>query len=116
MASKGRALIRWTLGIIIALAIIGYGTYQARNLIGGPDVTIERPVHGSVVTTSRVDIVGTARNVSHITLNDRPIFVDEAGAFSETVLLAPGYNVIELSIRDRFERTHVELLELVYQP
>lgn len=116
MGRKGRHILGWGAGIVIGIALVTYGLYQARNLIGGPSIIIESPKRGSVITTSRVNIVGTAEQVTYITLNERPIFIDESGAFEETTLLAPGYNVIELSVRDRFERTHRELLELVYQP
>lgn len=106
----------WTLTLLIVLGIVGYSLYQARNILQGPTITIAAPQNGTRVFEPEIHITGSTENVSSITLNDRPIFIDETGIFSEVYLLGTGYNVIEFTIEDRFGRTHTELLKLFYHP
>ena len=100
---------------LVVLVVAGYALFASNNFISGPEIIISEPATGSVISTSTVVIKGTALRIQEITLNGRPIFVDEGGNFSETVLLAKGYNVSLLSAKDKFNRTTEYKLELVYK-
>lgn len=116
MMRNPRVLLR-AVGIIAAVFLIaGYAYFETRGLIRGPVVAVEYPVPGSTVADELVTVSGTVLRVTDIALNDRPIFIDADGRWSEMLLLAPGYNVLELSVADRFGRTRRELIELVYRP
>ncbi|MEK7556303.1 MAG: hypothetical protein AAB523_03415 [Patescibacteria group bacterium] len=108
-----KLIIKTSLLAIIIVLVIGYSYYQARSFLTGPRVTILSPLNGATLKDALVDINGTAKNISHIALNDRPISIDEAGAFSEKLLLSPGYNIMEVTAKDRFGRGTSEILELV---
>ena len=43
------------------------------------------------------------------------IYTDENGNFSETLLLQDGYNIIQFTAKDKFNREVMETLELVYR-
>jgi hypothetical protein len=94
---------------------VGYGIFQSQKIISGPKITIESPTTGQVLTKSDIDISGVATNISAISLNDRPIFIDESGKFSEKLMLYPGYNIIKLRAEDKFGSQVEKDLELVYQ-
>lgn len=81
----------------------------------GPEIIIFEPRNGSTIATSTVLIRGQALRIQDISLNNRPILIDEQGNFSETLLLFPGYNVSLISAQDKFDRTIEYKLELVYQ-
>ncbi|MBI2609890.1 hypothetical protein HYW53_01810 [Candidatus Giovannonibacteria bacterium] len=49
-----------------------------------------------------VTVKGTALGAGHLLLNGRAILTNEKGEFSETYVLAPGVNDIEIRARDRF--------------
>jgi inosine/xanthosine triphosphate pyrophosphatase family protein len=99
-----------------AIAIIGgYSYYKSKNLLAGPIVEIKTPSSGTVLEESLISIEGVARNITHISLNDRPITIDDTGYFSEKLILFPGYNVTKVSVRDRFGKERSEILELVYR-
>lgn len=102
-------------GVIISLAVIGYVLYQARLLIIGPEITLAEPVpitHHSQV----VEVAGTARNITNITLNGRAIYTNESGYFKEAVILENGYTIATLEAVDRYGRSTSIVLPLVYQP
>lgn len=107
--SRIRALLFGTLGLIIVL----YTLFQAQKLITGPRIEVYSPTNGSTFSQSLVAIEGRAKNISHISLNDRPIFTDKNGYFQEKILLSPGYNVIKLSAEDKFKNYTEKRLELV---
>jgi len=71
----------------------------------GPQISLVTPTDGSSLTNSLVTISGKARNISFISLNDRPIFVDQQGNFNEELVLSPGYNSWTLRAKDKFGRT-----------
>ncbi|MBU1557351.1 hypothetical protein KKC45_00070 [Patescibacteria group bacterium] len=113
---SGSKLVK-TIGIILIVLIIsGYAIYQTYNLVAGPVLSVSYPASGMTYTEPLVEIKGFVKNASHITLNDNPIFVNEEGTFSEKLLLSYGYNIFEIEINDKFERTKREKIELIYNP
>ena len=104
---------------IVVLIATGLGTYayfQSREYLRGPVLTITEPIDGSMSTTSLVVVRGSARNVSFLTLNGRPIFTDEQGRLTESLLLQKGYSIMTFEAKDRFGHTAEKRLELVYKP
>lgn len=105
----------YTLFIAAAAVVCFYIAFQARFLIAGPSITLlqELPVAqaGEVVM-----IEGIAKNIVAITLNDRPIFINEDGRFVEPLILENGYSIMTLRARDRYGREEVLKRPFVYSP
>ena len=112
---KLKLSVKIFLGSLFLFLILGYSFYQSRSLITGPLITINEPENGSIVTRQLVTIAGAAKNINKITLDDRPIYVDESGAFSEKLLLSEGYNIIKISAWDKFSKKTEKTIELVYR-
>ncbi len=105
--SYGRSARRIaTLGISIfcAVLLLGYGLFEARRLIEGPQIHIETPKNGSATSSNAVLISGTAENISFLTINDAPAYTDQAGHFALTLSPPPGYTVFVVAGVDRFGR------------
>ena len=109
---------RKTIGLVLCIGLAGilglYVLFQAKNLIIGPTITITEPQDGATIPFHVVTISGIARNISEITLNDSPIFIDTKGVFSEKLIVEPGYSIIKVSAKDRFGRKITKLLRIVY--
>ncbi|MSR70546.1 hypothetical protein EXS62_00695 [Candidatus Kaiserbacteria bacterium] len=90
--------------ILAAVLIMGYGLFEARRLISGPEITIDSPVDGSATSTSAVTIAGTAQNIAFLTINDAPAYTDEAGKFVYRYSPPAGYTVVTVAATDRFGR------------
>ena len=105
--------------IFFALALVSiivlYTYSKSADFLEGPIIIIHIPENGITVNRSLIEIRGTAEHISHISLNGKKIFVNEEGLFSEQLLLSPGYNIITLEARDRFDREVKKSLELVYK-
>jgi len=89
---------------LLFLLLITYSLFQARFLILGPQVWIENPADGAVVSDPIVVVSGTAKNVAWISLNDRQIFTNEEGWWSEKLIVAEGLSIMTVRVRDRFDR------------
>lgn len=111
----GKTFIGIILICLIIVGIIGYALYQARNILGGPQVKIVTPQNGETVTNPLTEIKGMATNITFLSLNDRQIYTDASGNFDEELLLLPGYNVWTLEAKDKFGRTVSKKIELVLE-
>ena len=110
-----KTILKITIILITTFIIAGYSYYRTKDFIEGPVVTINYPSDGETIYSPVVEITGTAKNISYITLDDRQIYTDESGNFSEKLLLYPGYNIISIKVRDKFDRQKEKVLEVVYK-
>lgn len=101
--------------IIFIIILIAYVIYNSRIFIAGPQINIIEPQNGIGVNDSPlIRVKGTASNIAFIKLNGRNINVDENSYFDEAVMLYPGYNVIKINAKDKFERVVEKQLEVIY--
>lgn len=103
---------KYSLWAFFAILVL-YALFQARSLIFGPILIIDTPEAGSTVPVGLIEISGSARNVSSLSLDDRPIYTDKENQFKEELVMQGGINIIKLTGRDRFGREK-DLLVRVY--
>lgn len=96
------------------LLIVGYALYRTSDYLRGPALIVSSPANYATVHDPVVKVSGEAERISHIFLNRGLIYTDEDGNFNEKLLLAPGYNIITLEVKDKFGRHVRRTLELVY--
>jgi len=51
---------------------------------------------------SVVEVTGNAKNAINLALNGREISIDKSGNFKETIALLSGYNIINITVKDKF--------------
>ena len=110
-----RSVLIFVGSIALLVLISVYVLFQARFMIAGPQIVLLTgpPIHNN---TRVIELTGTAYNITHLWLNDRPIYTDEAGHFTEALVLENGYTVATLRAKDRYGReTRVERA-FVYTP
>lgn len=110
---KSSIILRSVIVVLILSVIGGYALYESRNIINGPLLSLEEPQNGFSTSNPSIEVTGKAQNISSISINDRKITVDESGRFKEKILLSLGYNVIKISVYDKFGREKERLMELV---
>lgn len=89
---------------LACVVVLGYGAFEARRLLAGPQIVIESPMNGSSTSSSAIVISGTAQNIAFLTINDAPAFTDLQGNFTLTLAPPPGYTVFTVAASDRFGR------------
>ncbi len=99
--------------VILVLSFGAYGLYKAHVFLAGPKIIIESPKNGQVFQNSYVAVIGKASDIAFIFLDGKRIFVDGNGNFKENLLLARGYNIIEVRAADKFGREVKKIREVV---
>lgn len=110
-----KKILQTSLFALVFIIVLVYAFFSFKDYITGPQIIIFEPLNGSSISTSTIQIKGQALHIQDITINNRPILIDNKGNFSETLLLFPGYNVSLISAKDKFKRTTEYKLELVYE-
>lgn len=113
--SRVKLYLKIFLASLFFSLILGYSFYQSKNLFIGPVITVNEPKNGGTSEEQLINITGTAKNIRKITLDDRPIYIDEAGNFSEKLLLSEGYNIIKMTAWDKFDKKTDKTIEIVYK-
>lgn len=92
------------LSVALLSTVVVYGIFEGRRILEGPRLAIDAPQDGSATSTTGVVLTGSASNISFLTINGSPAYVDEAGRFSQTLSPAPGYAIFTVAATDRFGR------------
>ncbi|KND48464.1 MAG: hypothetical protein AB200_01900 [Parcubacteria bacterium C7867-005] len=95
--------------------LLAYSLYQARFVILGPHINIEYPQDGDLVDSKVFSATGHAENIAYISLNDRPIYIDEHGNFDEKIVAHIGLSTMSIKARDRFGRETEKIVRVVYK-
>lgn len=112
----GKVIIKTVLILVFVLFISGYALFQSKNLIKGPKITLTDGYSGVVVVNNDIlRLSGTAKNIASITLDDRPITIDEQGLFNEVILLFPGINTVKLFGKDKFGASTEKRIQVIYK-
>ncbi len=93
--------------------ILSYILFETSDMLMGPIVTISEPLNGSSVESGVIPIKGQAKNVSSLTVNGRPIPIEEKGDFYSILILSEGYNVINIEASDKINNKIKKRIEVV---
>lgn len=109
---SGKKILQLVSLSVFFLSIAIYAFFGSSNLIYGikiKNINIQSRASertniqsGEKVTDSIIQITGKAENAINLTLNGREISVNEAGDFHETIALLMGYNVVNITAKDKF--------------
>lgn len=97
----------------MAIIIVAYSFFQAQKILVGPVINVSTPQNGATYNQTLIEITGQAKNIAYINLDDRQMYTDKDGNFSEKLLLSPGYNVVKLDAWDKFGKQTEKKLQLV---
>lgn len=104
---------KYLLLIILFILLVAYVLYEGRALLTGPRIWISNPQNGNTVADPLVVLAGQSKNIAWISLNDRQIFTDKKGAWSEKLLVSPGLSIMTVKARDRFGRETKKTVQIV---
>lgn len=99
--------------VAFLLLIAAYAIFQGRFIIFGPEISIDSPKDEATLDAGPLVVSGTAKNVSFLSLDDRPIYTDESSHWEEKLIVLPGLNIIKLDSRDRFGREREKTIRVL---
>jgi hypothetical protein len=115
MARQG-IFLKITISTAIVVIVLAYIVFNSRFLIKGPNIEELNIYDGQIFEEENlIEITGKAYNISFISLNGRQIFIDEENNFNEKLLLTNKINPIEIYTEDKFGKTDIEKLIVIYK-
>ena len=90
---------KWFLYTLIFFALV-YGGFKAYPILRGPVITLYYPNEGDIVASSSFEVSGAVSRVKEITLNSRPIPIDQDGHFKELLVASPPYTILVFTATD----------------
>lgn len=111
---SSKKILKISLLTIFLLFIVGYAFFISKDLIFGVKIKDVNIIDGTKITENIFVVTGNAKNAIKLTLNDRPISIDQKGNFNETIALLSGYNVINLKAQDEFGNSDEKNYKLMH--
>ena len=115
---QDNSTLKKSLITLTVLFVVGYGVFNSRFIIQGPEISIEQIDKDSntIVTQDKtLFLKGKVLHSSFISINGRPIFIDEAGQFNEKLLLSSGVSIIDIYAKDKFGKEVRKKIDVLYQ-
>ena len=106
--TKKRAIHKRYMSIVLAgggLLVVGlYFTYQLRDWILLPRLSLEQPADGALLMGPKIMVEGTATPGIRLTVNGIAAYNEEHGRFRAELLLPAGLHTIRVVAENRFRR------------
>ncbi|OGI65293.1 hypothetical protein A2642_01485 [Candidatus Nomurabacteria bacterium RIFCSPHIGHO2_01_FULL_39_10] len=100
---------------MLFLFIVFYAFFRSEDLLLGVKIKNINIVDGAIVKNSIIAVTGNAKNAINLTLNGREITINENGDFNETIALLAGYNIINITAKDKFGYVDEKNYKLMYE-
>jgi len=100
------------IGVVITL-VFGFVFGNMRDLLLGSPLSVKTASNGATLTDGFLPISGNARHARIVLINGRSVAIDREGNFVDGVILSPGYNVVEIALKDQFGKEKVKTYHLV---
>jgi len=110
---KKRYSIQQSLLMITAVALVLFVGTKVYPFVHGPTLLLEELENGTTLHEPKITLSGIAKYTKNISINGVPIELSPDGAFSESIVLAPGYNIITTEAKDRFGSSSDSVYQLV---
>lgn len=107
---KKTIILSSLIGVFVLVA------YNTKDLFFGAPFAVHTAIDGATVSDAFLPISGVAKHANTLLINGRVVAMDKTGAFFDGVVLSPGYNIIEISQRDRFGKEKTKVVHLVAEP
>jgi cytoskeleton protein RodZ len=90
--------------LLVALVAIIYIGLEIRSVLIPPYLSVTEPGADVTVEGNSVIVSGVGEIGAEVYINNQPVLSDQNGNFTETLLLSPGLNVVEVSAKNKFDK------------
>lgn len=109
-----KKVVSWGSSILLFIIIAGYGIWISRDLLFGIHISVSGIYDGEQAAESILSLGGTARHANKVTVDGHIVPIAQSGAWSDTIVLLPGYNIVSISATDKFGRTNIKTYHVYY--
>lgn len=96
----------YTIIVITTIAFLalffGYLFLQYRSIVNPPNLVVDKPQEGEILTSSKVEVLGTTDSDATVAINNQQIASSDNGKFSTTLTLLPGINKIVIESTSKY--------------
>ncbi len=96
------------------IIIVVFAFFRSYNIVFGLKIRDVNIVDGSRALDDTLHITGNAKNAVNLAINGRTISINHAGDFNETIALLSGYNIINITAKDKFGYVDEKNYKLMY--
>ena len=114
MNQDTKKLVKVTSLSILFLLIAVFVFFNSRQLIFGVKIKNVSITDNQKFTGSLLKVSGNAKNALFIALDGREVSVDQSGYFEETITLSPGYNIVNITAKDKFGNIDEKNYKVIY--
>jgi hypothetical protein len=90
--------------LFLGLLLVGYVASQIRSILAPPRLELTEPGEDITIQGNTLVISGRAEIGADVTINEQIVLADKNGQFTESLILSPGVNTIEVKARNKFNR------------
>lgn len=87
--------------LVVVIVILVYLSSQYLNFIKPPEITVDMPVDGQIVTEDVLKVSGVTDPEAVLTVNNQPVIVEEDGSFETDVEVSEGTEEIVVVAKSR---------------
>jgi len=85
----------------LTLVSVGYIFFQSSLIFTTPDLTLEAPIDGALLSGERILVKGTTIPQTAVSINEYQIYSDEKGNFEVMLPALKGFHVIDVRVANR---------------
>ena len=97
------------------LGVFALAAYNMRDLVLGTPLEVVAAQDGATLESTFLPLSGVARQARELLINGRTVPIDRAGNFTDAIILSPGYNIVEVALKDRFGNTETRTYHWVVE-
>lgn len=106
-------LIRFVAIFLIVLFFVLYLSFQIKNILEPPILTLLSPQNGYVSESSSIVVRGETENGVSVSINDKGISINEDGQFEEIIDLNQGLNTITITAEKKHGKKTIETRHVI---
>jgi len=116
-----QARVAWTeywsraaIAIVVMMLAIFLGL-KVNAIFMPPELRIVSPEDGLITVSRQLEVKGVSTPEAEIIINNKAVFVDQAGNFSTFVDLQKGLNLIKITAKKRYSRTSEAEIRVLFK-
>jgi hypothetical protein len=90
--------------LFLGVLAVGYVANQIRSVLAPPVLELNEPGEDLTIKGNTLVVAGRAEVGADVTINEQIVLSDRNGEFTESLVLSPGLNVIEVVARNKFNK------------
>lgn len=110
-----KTLIKTGAVTLFCACVLVYIVLKTEAVSKGVHLDVQGIQDGMVVFDGILPISGNAARAKHLLVNGREIFINQAGDFTDTLVLSPGYTIITIQAEDKFGTITQRRFEVIRQ-